>query len=87
MEMNILEEKKGRLVFELTGADHTVANMLKDELWNDKTVTVATYAIEHPMKSVPRFIVESDDPKKSLLEASSRLQKKNKEVQTMAKKL
>lgn len=87
MELIILEEKKGRLVFELTGADHTLANMLKDELWNDKSVTVATYAIEHPLKPVPRFIVESDDPKKSLLDASARLQKKNKDVQALAKKL
>jgi DNA-directed RNA polymerase subunit L len=81
MELNILEEKKGRLVFELHGADHTVANVLKDELWNDKNVTVASYAIEHPMKPVPKFIVEAADPKKALAEASKRLQKKNKDMQ------
>ena len=45
MELNFLEKKKDRLVFEIPGADHTLCNALKDELWNDKGVTVATYAI------------------------------------------
>jgi len=87
MEMNILEEKKGRLVFELEGVDHTFCNALKDELWNDKTVSISTYAIEHPLKPKPKFVLEANEPKKSLKEASVRLQKKHKELQTSIKKL
>lgn len=87
MEMNILEEKKKRLVFDLLGVDHTFCNALKDELWNDKTITVSTYAIEHPLTPKPKFVVEGNDPKKSLKEASARLQKKNKNLQATLKKL
>ncbi len=87
MEMNILEEKKERMVFELTGVDHTFCNALKDEMWNDKTVSISTYAIEHPLKPVPKFVVEATNPKKTLKEASTRLQKKNKDLQASIKKL
>jgi len=87
MELNILESKKGRLVFELHGADHTLCNALRDALWNDKTVTAATYAIEHPLKAIPKFIVEATDPLKALTTASQRLQKTNKELQAAAAKL
>ena len=86
MELNILENKKGRLVFELRDADNTVCNALKDELWNDKTVTVATYSIEHPLKAIPKFIVEAADPLKALAAASQRLQKTNKALQTAVAK-
>lgn len=87
MELTILENKKGRMVFELHGADHTICNALRDELWNDKTVTVATYAIEHPLKAIPKFIVEATDPLKAVGAASQRLQKTNKELQASIAKL
>jgi len=82
MELKILEKKKGRLVFELANANHTLCNALRDELWNDKQVTVATYAVRHPLTSTPRFILETaGEPMKALQEASKRLQKKNKELE------
>lgn len=82
MEIIVLEKKKDRLVFEIKGADHTLCNALKDELWNDKDVTAATYAIDHPMKGIPEFILETkaNDPVKALQAAIVRLQKQNKEL-------
>ena len=77
MEISVLENGKGKLVFELTGVDNTICGALKDELWNDKTVTAATFIIEHPLKPVSKFFVEAADPKKALSDASARLQKKN----------
>ncbi|MBR9702679.1 DNA-directed RNA polymerase subunit L, partial [Candidatus Woesearchaeota archaeon] len=67
MEINVLEKKKNRLVFEIKGADHTLCNALKDELWNDKDVSAAAYSIDHPMKAVPKFIIETkkNDPVKT----------------------
>ena len=77
MELNILEEKKNALKFELRGEDHSFCNLLKDELWNDKHVKVATYNIKHPLIGIPMFIVETDgkDPKKVLDDAGKRLSK------------
>ena len=89
MELNILEEKKNRLVFELKGEGHTLANAIRKELWNDEHITIATYNVEHPLIEVPKFIVETDgaDPKKLLSAAAKRLQKHVEKVKSEAKEL
>ncbi len=80
MELIVLEKKKARFVFELPGADHTVCNALKTELWNDEEVKVATYVVKHPLLPVPKFIVEtkSGEAHTAVLEAIVRLQKQYK---------
>ena len=88
MERNFLEDKKKRLVFEMKGEGHTLCNLLREELWNDKSVTVSAYHIAHPLVGVPKFIIETDakkEPKKALFDAIARLQKKNKEVLKLSK--
>lgn len=77
MELNVLEEKKGRLVFEIDGIGHTFINILKNELWNDNHVKVATYSIKHSEISKPKFILETDgeSPKAALSGAVGRLKK------------
>ncbi|OVE75002.1 DNA-directed RNA polymerase subunit L [archaeon D22] len=86
MEMNILEESKGKLMFELVGENHTLCNALREELFNDKDVEVASYNIKHPLTSSPRFIIEAKDPKKSIKEALKRLKATNDEfVKAFAK--
>ncbi len=78
MKFNVLENKKNRLVFEIDGMGHTYINILKNELWNDDHVKVATYTIKHPQVSKPKFILETDGdrtPKAALSGAVSRLKK------------
>lgn len=80
MELNIIEDKKNRMVFELKGETHTFCNILRKELWNDKHVKSAAYNIEHPLIGIPKIIVETDgneSPKKALKEAVKRMQKVN----------
>ena len=79
MDINVIESKKNKLIFELNGASHTICNPLKNELWKDEHVKVATYSIRHPLISQPKFIIETDgeEPKKVLLAAVQRLQKLN----------
>lgn len=79
MEINVIESKKNKMIFELKGSTHTICNTLKNELWNDNHVKVATYSIRHPLVSEPKFIVETDgeDPKKVLVAAAQRLEKIN----------
>lgn len=81
MDIVIKEQSKRRLIFELVGSTHTICNILKEELWNDKNVTVAAYNIDHPLIGTPRFIIETTSPQepvKALKDAIARLQKKNK---------
>ena len=80
MEIKILDDKKNRLAIEVKGADHTLCNVLKMELYNDKHVKIATYSIRHPQISVPQLIVETDgevSPKNALINAVQRLHKTN----------
>ena len=78
MEINVLEDKKKRLVFELKGEGHTICNALREELWNDKSITVAAYNISHPLTAAPKFIIETSgkSPKTALKAAITRLKKK-----------
>ena len=70
MEINIVEDKKNKIVFEIDNLGHTFCNALKKELWNDSHVKVATYSIKHPLVSKPKIVVETDgseSPKNALL--------------------
>lgn len=89
MELNIIEEKKDRMVFEIKGESHTLANAIRKELFSDEHVKTAAYAIEHPLIEVPRFILETDgaDPRKTLAAAAKRVQKQLEKVKSEAKEL
>ncbi|MAE13856.1 hypothetical protein CMO92_04790 [Candidatus Woesearchaeota archaeon] len=89
MELRVLENGKKKFIFELEGTDHTICNALKEELWEDKNVLVAAYSIEHPLIGIPRITVEmsSGDPQKAILDAISRLKKKNSTFLSAFKKL
>jgi DNA-directed RNA polymerase subunit L len=90
MNVKILEDKKKRLVFELEGSDHGFCNALKQELWNDSAVTIASYTIEHPLVGVPRFIVETNaekEPKAVLKGAIARLRKNAEEFKSEVTKI
>ena len=89
MELKVLGKSKNRIKLELKGEGHTFSNALRKELWNDKHVKAAAYAIDHPLVGNPVLIVETDsgeNPKKALSAAINRLKKRNKEFQDKFKK-
>ena len=90
MEVNILSLDKNSLRLEIVGEDHTFANALRGQLWNNKAVKLAGYNIEHPLVSNPVLIVDGDgkeDPKRLLTKAVEELKKKNLELINKLKKL
>jgi len=89
MEINIVEEKKNKLVFEVKGETHTLCNALQRELWNDSHVKAAGYNIKHPLINIPRFMLETDgaDPKKTISAAVKRLTKEAAKLKDQAKKI
>lgn len=89
MELKVIEKGKKRLVFDLVGADHTFSGALKKELWNNKSVKVSAYNIEHPLVGIPRFILETEDkdPEKVLQDAVKKLEKKNESFAEDFKKI
>lgn len=89
MDVKILEEKKNRLVFNIEGDGSTLANILKQELWNDEHVKAAGFNVEHPLINVPTFVVETDgaDPKKTVVAAAKRVAKAVEKFRDDAKAL
>ena len=78
MEINVLEDKKSRFVFEVEDMGHTYLNILKNELWNDSHVKIATYVIKHAQVGKPKLILETDgeeSPRAALTSAAGRLKK------------
>ncbi|HLC65771.1 MAG TPA: DNA-directed RNA polymerase subunit L [Candidatus Nanoarchaeia archaeon] len=77
MDINIVEEKKNRIVFQLKDQTHTFCNALKEELLNDGHVKSASYSKRHPLIGIPTMIVETDgeDTRKVLNHAVQRLLK------------
>ena len=88
MEIEIIENKKNMLTFELKGETHTFCNILKNELWNDPKVTVSAYRIKHPLKGIPLFTVETNGkaPIDALQDAIKRLKKTNASFKTLVEK-
>ena len=80
MEIHVLEKSAKKMIFTIKGADHTLCNPLKRELYNDPAVKNASYTIDHPLIRVPKFIIETSGktPDKALIDAAKRLQKTNK---------
>ena len=80
MEISVLKEEKNKIEVEIVGEDHTLCNVIRDELWN-QDVSIAAYNIEHPLISNPTILVEgSGDLRKKMVNASSSLRKLFKEV-------
>lgn len=78
MKLTILEQKKNKLHIEVE-SDHTLCNVLKKELWNDKSVHISGYYTEHIQVGSPRFMIETTDkdPLDALKDAIKRLKKTN----------
>ena len=84
MNVKIIEKTKNKLLFELENFDHTFCNLLKDELWNDSDVKVSAYKKEHPLVSVPMFIIETSKGSAldAVLAAIKRIESLNKKFLT-----
>ncbi|MCC7574403.1 DNA-directed RNA polymerase subunit L [Candidatus Woesearchaeota archaeon] len=84
MKLTIIENKAQKLVFELEGADHTLCNILKDELKNNDSVSVSTYTISHPLVGKPKFFLETkkgEKPVDALKKAIDNIKKQNATMQ------
>jgi len=90
MDIIIVEEETSRLLFEVDGMTHTLANALKFELRNDDNVKIVGYQISHPLVGKPRFVIETkkgSNARKSVEAAVKRLTSTFDEVGKKAKVL
>ena len=76
MKINVIEDQKNKLVFEIEGVSHGFCNILKEKLLEDSHVKTATYRVEHPLVNVPQILVETDgsaSPRNAILSAVKKL--------------
>lgn len=86
MEIKIIEDTKGRVVFELINADHTLANVLKEKISQQKGVKICSYNVEHPLVSFPKFLIEAANAKAAIEGAIKDLKAENADFRKQAEK-
>lgn len=81
MQLKILKEDEKSLMLEVGGETVSFANLIREELWNDKSVTEAAYIKEHPYLSEPKIFVKTDrgSPRTALEKAATRIVDSSKE--------
>lgn len=77
MELTILNKTDNEINIKVAGETHTLLNMLKTVLLNNKHVEIATYDIKHPTISEPVLFVRTDgaDPIDVIKKASKEMAK------------
>lgn len=66
MKVKINKKGEDTISVEIEGARHTLPNMLREALWEDKDVKSAAYEKRHPYLGNPHIIVKAKNPEKSL---------------------
>jgi DNA-directed RNA polymerase subunit L len=70
MKIDVLEKKKDKLKISLSNL--TFVNLLNENLWKGR-IGYSAYAVDHPYLSKPVLVVNSKDPKRSLLDAAEQI--------------
>jgi len=85
MIVKVLKNEKNHLEIELENL--TVAELVRNELWEDSAITIAAWKKTHPTKN-PVLVVKTTGKaaKKALTECLERIGKNNKKMIDEAKK-
>ena len=84
MELKKIKEGSGMIEIELKGGTVGFANLIKEELWNDKNIDEAAYIKERPYMAEPKIYVKmkgKSSTRTGLERAIKRLQVKLKSLE------
>ena len=90
MQIQVLDQVDNRIKFSLNGAGHTFCNNLKHELYAEKDIEYAAYKVDHPLVSIPTFLIQKSSKTKFsaiLKSAAKRIKDDNKSFLAALKKL
>jgi len=76
VELELLSKDEDSMTIKLVGEDHTLCNILRKALHEDKHVISASYVIEHPILEHPKFYVKvrkGRSPRRALTDAAGRI--------------
>jgi len=88
MELSVIEEDEKKLILQVKDESVSFANLIRSELWNDKSISEAAYIKEHPYLGHPKIFVKTErgSPRTALEKASQRILDKAQEFQEEFKK-
>jgi len=84
VELELVEKGEGYLLIKVRGEDHTLCNLLRKTLHEDKYVVAASYAIEHPLTEPPKLYVKTKKgktPERALTDAAEQVAEQLEELQ------
>ena len=86
MIVNVLKNEKNHLEVELENL--TIAELIRNSLWDDSAVTLAAWKREHPTKH-PVLIIRTSgkSAKKALTDSIERMKKLNEKILAEVKKI
>ncbi len=89
VNIEILKEEKNRIQFKIKGETHTVLNLIRKELFENKSVEFAGYKVDHPQIKNIIFTVSTSkgNPKMAVKKAIEKIQKKLSKIESEVKKL
>lgn len=76
MELELLNKDENSMMVKIVGEDHTLCNLLRKTLHEDKHVISASYMIKHPILEHPKFYVKvkkGRSPRRALADAAGRV--------------
>lgn len=76
MELRIIDKTDTDLTLKIVGETHSLLNLLKNELLQDKHVDIATYDIKHVTVGDPVLFVrttENHDPIEAVIQAAEKI--------------
>jgi DNA-directed RNA polymerase subunit L len=82
-KMKVIKDTKNELEIEIEGESHTLCNVLRKTLMEDKDVESAAYVIEHPTIGVPKLYLKAKNPRKSLMRAVETLKSRSDEFKNL----
>lgn len=85
MNIKVLENKKEKIRLEVEGEDATFLNILQEKAW-EAGATQAVFSKPHPYISESEIIVQSANPKKTLVDAAQFIANQAKEFGTLFKR-
>ena len=87
MELKFLRDEENFIEVELVGEEHTLPNMVRDVLNQDKDVTFAAYVMEHPLVANPKLVIRTKkgSAKKALKNALKELRERIKKFESSVK--
>lgn len=88
MKIDVIKSEKDFVEFLIEGERHTLPNLLKQKLLENKDVSFVSYSLDHPTSNAAKFALRTKgkSPKKALEDAAKEVEADIEEFSSKLKK-